>query len=1132
MAGIDFSKVNISLQKFQEISSGEYNAGEVRLAGQDSLAKINNRVHFTGLNKTSLTHAEVIAIKDAFVKALRDGGLGDAEINAIRAKLGLAPSGAVDTSLRERSLKPLSRQQIRDILDQYATVLNVRTSDELYANVSAATRQTREATRQNVNGELDGKRATEVNIAVARFQLVVAGDVDFFSGADRTALRNEAKRQLEALYAGCANNPSADKSAKVSCTLAGGQTVEVDTGMSEAAYADRLYAMIVRLDDEADSGWLGFRVRDEYQALDPQGRSAWIDGLANHPKPDFSARTVAVMLLQGKGVADYETLSLVNKMPLERVAGLLKTLESGEELTHDKISNIMRQGVVEQEVDADDAYIPATSPSQYNKGVRRFLTGKSDSAPPGFNPFADAAIADLRSRFGEGIVPADAILDPFIDSSALSHLVQVEGDGDFAKNVTRVRVDDIREPFTRMAHEQGARKTLAQFILTVGREIDAHVDNKSAIANGIFNSNPTLLGRLAECANPAEVAGILNGLRADVERSIRKNVAITYYRKQGGFEDLVRKALSDATGIPPSSFGKHSLSNSRMTALAVRLASKINDGEVAAETDEEIGEAYREEARKFAAERAALLAKVDELSISDAAKAELKIWFLSQDKVSYVNLDAITAGLQDVTARVGELATALKQQPQRKEAVYQAMHNLTTAVNALAHTQLDDLEGEVGVPEHRNLTTAITILGFDRFPGVRDDLADFLAQPDVKAEMDANYNCIAHEFSTYGAPKYDQANAALADNIAGGRPDAASGQAIVQACRDAGLTEITPDEAVQLFTSGKPLAAALREALVGLPILATPQVLRLTVAGVLKHHAEQIREGRPVPELQVPLAQRKEAVISKIAGGQGPAAQKARQVLEAKLGPAPADPEARTFGEIARNVKVLLLKGLLVDLKKIANGKEGMYTSKDLERSIVMLNGVGQASRTDATTARDQFAKFMTGKADATYARLSATDRKKADLAMAMAAQTSKNAVSMGTAIMMDPQGREVAFTPCAPAGMKKLSWSMSMELNENGDLKVSLVGTMEPGFVLFKDGAIEMCGPGSTFKYAADFTFKATELERISKLDFSEYDSTDLDNLIDKQKPEQTYEGAINRIQEKFRLDVGIHVELESNFT
>lgn len=325
MARIDFSNVNISLQKFQEISSGEYNAGEVRLAGQDSLDKINNHVHFTGWNKVSLTHAEVIAIKDAFVKALRDGGVDGAEIDRIRVQLGLAPSGAVDTSLRERSLKPLSRQQIRDILDQYAAVLNVRTSDELNANVSAATRQTRAATRQAVNGELDGKRATEANATLVKFQQVVAGDVDYFGGADRRALLNEAKRQLEALYAGCANNPSADKTAKATCTLAGGQTVEVDTGMSEAVYAERLFEIIVRLEDSINTDWLGLGVRNEYKALDPQGRNAWIDGLANRQDSLFAARAVAVMLLQGKGIADYETLSLVNRMPIDWVVDLLKS---------------------------------------------------------------------------------------------------------------------------------------------------------------------------------------------------------------------------------------------------------------------------------------------------------------------------------------------------------------------------------------------------------------------------------------------------------------------------------------------------------------------------------------------------------------------------------------------------------------------------------------------------------------------------------------------------------------------------------------------------------------------------------------------------------------------------------------
>ena len=832
MARIDFSNVNISLHQFQEISSGEYNAGEVRLVGQVSLDKINNHVHFTGWNKVSLSHAEVIAIKDAFVKALRDGGVDGAEIDRVRVQLGLAPSGAVDTSLNERSLKPLSRQQIRDILDQYAAVLNVRTSDELNANVSAATRQTRAATRQTVNGELDGKRATEANAAFVKFQQVVAGDVDYFGGADRRALLNEAKRQLEALYAGCANNPSAEKIAKATCSLGGGQTVEVDTGMSEAAYAERLFEIIVRLEDSINTDWLGLGVRNEYKVLDPQGRNAWIDGLANRQDSLFAARAVAVMLLQGKGIADYETLSLVNRMPIDWVVDLLKTLESGEVSTHDQISSIMRQGAVEQE-DDEDVYIPATSPSQYNRGVRKFLTGESNYAPPGFKPFADAVIADLRSRFGEEIVPADATLNPFIDNALFGRIVQVEGDGDFAKNVGRVRVDDIREPFTQMARTQGARKAFAQFIQTVGAEINVPVDNKTTIANGIFNSNPTLLGRLAGCANPDEVTGVLTGIRANVERAVRKDVAITYFRNRGGFKELVHKALSDATGIPSSSLGAHSLPYARITAQAVRLSNKIKNGEIAAETDEEIEAVYREEARKFAAERAALLAKVDALSISDAAKAELKTWFLAQDKVSFVDLDALIAELQDVTGRVGELVDALKQ-PRQKAAVYQAMQNLATSVNTLAQAQLDGVEGEVGVIEHGTLATAINILGLDRFPGVRDDIAAFLAQPDIKAEMDADYECVACAYTTYAAPKYDQANAALADDIAGGRPDVASGQAIVLACRDAGLAAITPDEAVQLFTTGKPLAAKLREALVSLPVQATPQVLRLTVASMLK----------------------------------------------------------------------------------------------------------------------------------------------------------------------------------------------------------------------------------------------------------------------------------------------------------
>ena len=39
---INLSNVNISLQQFQEISSGKYNAGEVKLTSETEIDKVNN----------------------------------------------------------------------------------------------------------------------------------------------------------------------------------------------------------------------------------------------------------------------------------------------------------------------------------------------------------------------------------------------------------------------------------------------------------------------------------------------------------------------------------------------------------------------------------------------------------------------------------------------------------------------------------------------------------------------------------------------------------------------------------------------------------------------------------------------------------------------------------------------------------------------------------------------------------------------------------------------------------------------------------------------------------------------------------------------------------------------------------
>ena len=106
---INLANLNISLDQFQKMATGDYNAGEVALKSESKLTKINNHVHRLSANTKSISHEEVLAIKNAFMKALSANGVDMAEINKIRKELGLAPDETAPKALAGRSLKPLSR---------------------------------------------------------------------------------------------------------------------------------------------------------------------------------------------------------------------------------------------------------------------------------------------------------------------------------------------------------------------------------------------------------------------------------------------------------------------------------------------------------------------------------------------------------------------------------------------------------------------------------------------------------------------------------------------------------------------------------------------------------------------------------------------------------------------------------------------------------------------------------------------------------------------------------------------------------------------------------------------------------------------------------------------------------------
>ncbi len=115
--------LEISFSQFDAISSGTYNAGQIDYKGEGadaSLKKVNAHVHFTGKNNVVVDTGHTVEIKRAFVKAMSTRLNGDANaLAAIRKSLGLPPDDSNPKALNQRTIEPLTRQEVRAIIDKY-----------------------------------------------------------------------------------------------------------------------------------------------------------------------------------------------------------------------------------------------------------------------------------------------------------------------------------------------------------------------------------------------------------------------------------------------------------------------------------------------------------------------------------------------------------------------------------------------------------------------------------------------------------------------------------------------------------------------------------------------------------------------------------------------------------------------------------------------------------------------------------------------------------------------------------------------------------------------------------------------------------------------------------------------------
>ena len=407
----------------------------------------------------------MIAVKQAFVDALARGGVQADEIAKVRAQLGLAPEKAVDTQLMERSLRPLSRQQIREILDRNAEALNagqnevtIRTSEQIYARVGDDTRRRRIAARDAANAGLAESRTVETQRGFSLFQSLLAGDVDFRSKADRAELLDMAKKALDIVLDHSNGHPRADLQAKISWGSNGERRFTMEAGTDEATFARRLEDMIVRLSGlgpDADA----IELRAAFRAVPRGERSRWIDALVRDggDKTPYKVRTLCVALLQDAGVDDYASLSFPNRLPDEAATSLLRELAAlpeGASAERARQCLDMARDLADDGRRANLAYVPATTAETFNDEVVSAFVNTNERLFGQYRTLAADVLADVRAVFGAAVVPADTTIRLFVTPEAVEGLARAQGGN-------RLAPEAMRDALRASAAEAAANRALA-----------------------------------------------------------------------------------------------------------------------------------------------------------------------------------------------------------------------------------------------------------------------------------------------------------------------------------------------------------------------------------------------------------------------------------------------------------------------------------------------------------------------------------------------------------------------------------------------------------------------------------------------------------------------------------------------
>lgn len=371
-----------------------------------------------------------------------------------------------------------------------------------------------------------------------------------------------------------------------------------------------------------------------------------------------------------------------------------------------------------QVADGDKAYVPATSPADFNKSVLDGILADGEGLHPDFRRVFDEADDAVTAFLGEANRPAGLALGQLLGKARLAGMIPTGADAE------RVTPDGIRDALLRAAKEGPALHLAENTLKAVFGEPGHALKYNPGMFDAFLARNKAAVDALATADSQAAFATA----RDNLERLCRDFAvfANSLLPTHLGEKDAVYAKIAGKLGVGTKTLKAEGAfdfeaDSAKTAALIHRIMKDPRFEDLQAAQNE-----FRRLSAAHADRTIALLDEVGRLPLPDKAKDAMKATLLGMGDVEGIDLDAIKQAAEGVS--LDRLAALLDDEDQDNDAIRAELARLSDQFGSA----VAGLPGGMGPEDLKRVRVLFAAFAVQSRPGLAEKV-DWIVRNDPES---------------------------------------------------------------------------------------------------------------------------------------------------------------------------------------------------------------------------------------------------------------------------------------------------------------------------------------------------------------------------------------------------------------